>query len=55
MCAMMRGWLFSRVGAKAREAVPFVGDHCDRVAGNVLARLPEIKPGHTSESLGIGD
>jgi RNA polymerase sigma-70 factor, ECF subfamily len=40
--AMMRGWLFSRVGVKAREAFPFMGERCDRVVREVLARVTEI-------------
>ena len=39
--AMMRGWLFSRVGVKAREAFPFMGERCDRVVREVLSRLAE--------------
>jgi RNA polymerase sigma-70 factor (ECF subfamily) len=41
--AMMRGWLFSRVGVKAREAFPFMGERCDRVVRIVLARVAEIE------------
>src|SRR5215475_12254450 len=41
--AMMRGWLFSRVGVKAREAFPFMGERCDRVVREVLARVAEIQ------------
>ena len=37
--AMVRGWLFQRVGAKARDAFPFMGARCDRVVRNVFARL----------------
>jgi RNA polymerase sigma-70 factor (ECF subfamily) len=37
--AMIRGWLFQRVGAKARDAFPFMGARCDRVVRNVFARL----------------
>jgi RNA polymerase sigma-70 factor, ECF subfamily len=40
--AMMRGWLFSRVGVKAREAFPFMGERCDRVVHAVLAQV--VKP-----------
>ena len=45
--AMMRGWLFSRVGVKAREAFPFMGERCDRVVRMVLARLADIKARRT--------
>jgi RNA polymerase sigma-70 factor, ECF subfamily len=39
--AMARGWIVERVGAKARDAFPFMGDRCDRVVLDVLARLAE--------------
>jgi RNA polymerase sigma-70 factor (ECF subfamily) len=38
--ALVRGWLFERVGARAKEAFPFMGERCDRVVQKVLARLP---------------
>jgi hypothetical protein len=37
--AMVRGWLFHRVGTKAKDAFPFMGARCDRVVHNVFARL----------------
>jgi RNA polymerase sigma-70 factor, ECF subfamily len=37
--AMMRGWLFSRVGTSAKNAFPFMGVRCDRVVQNVFAQL----------------
>jgi RNA polymerase sigma-70 factor, ECF subfamily len=37
--AMVRGWLFQRVGVKAKDAFPFMGARCDRVVANVFARL----------------
>jgi RNA polymerase sigma-70 factor, ECF subfamily len=37
--AMMRGWLYSRVGTEAKNAFPFMGMRCDRVVHTVLARL----------------
>jgi len=37
--AMMRGWLYSRVGTEAKNAFPFMGIRCDRVVSAVLARL----------------
>lgn len=37
--ALVRGWLFQRVGARAKEAFPFMGARCDRVVGEVFARL----------------
>jgi RNA polymerase sigma-70 factor, ECF subfamily len=36
---MVRGWLLERVGARAKDAFPFMGDRCDRVVRNVFARL----------------
>jgi RNA polymerase sigma-70 factor, ECF subfamily len=39
--AMMRGWLYARVGTKAKSAFPFMGTRCDRVVHSVLARLSE--------------
>jgi RNA polymerase sigma-70 factor, ECF subfamily len=36
---MLRNWLFHRVGAKARDAFPFMGARCDRVVHNVFAQL----------------
>ncbi|HEY1925616.1 MAG TPA: hypothetical protein VGG58_10195, partial [Candidatus Acidoferrum sp.] len=41
--AIMRGWLFSRVGAKAKEAFPFMGERCDRVVRGVFERLAELE------------
>lgn len=41
--AMVRGWLFQRVGAKARDAFPFMGARCDRVVRNVFARLAPVR------------
>lgn len=37
--AMMRGWLFARVGPEAKNAFPFMGVRCDRVVHRVFARL----------------
>jgi len=37
--ALLRGWLFQRVGANAKEAFPFMGARCDRVVQQVFARL----------------
>jgi RNA polymerase sigma-70 factor (ECF subfamily) len=39
--AMMRGWLYARVGTEAKNAFPFMGTRCDRVVHDVLARLSE--------------
>lgn len=40
--AMMRGWLFSRVGSSAKSAFPFMGVRCDRVVSGVFARLAAL-------------
>ncbi len=40
--AMARGWIVERVGAKAKNAFPFMGARCDRVVQNVLTRLAEL-------------
>jgi RNA polymerase sigma-70 factor, ECF subfamily len=40
--AMARGWIFERVGAKARDAFPFMGARCDRMVHSVLLRLAEL-------------
>jgi RNA polymerase sigma-70 factor, ECF subfamily len=37
--AIVRGWLFQHVGAKTKDAFPFMGARCDRVVHNVFARL----------------
>ena len=43
--AMARGWIVERVGAKAKDAFPFMGERCDRVVLDVLARLAELSGG----------
>jgi RNA polymerase sigma-70 factor (ECF subfamily) len=45
--AMARGWLFARVGAKAKSAFPFMGVRCDRVVHGVFARLAELSTDHS--------
>ena len=40
--AMMRGWLFSRVGTSAKNVFPFMGVRCDRVVLGVFARLAAL-------------
>jgi len=37
--ALLRGWLFARVGAEAKNAFPFMGVRCDRVVHGVFLRL----------------
>lgn len=39
--ALVRGWLLQRVGARAKEAFPFMGARCDRVVQNVFAQLSQ--------------
>ncbi|GGA58984.1 RNA polymerase sigma factor [Edaphobacter acidisoli] len=38
---MMREWLFDRVGARAKQAFPFMGARCDRVVEQVFAKIGE--------------
>ncbi len=37
--AMMRSWLFARLGENSRSAFGFLGDRCDHVVHSVLARI----------------
>ena len=37
--ARVRNWLFVRVGARVKDAFPFMGARCDRVVQGVFARL----------------
>lgn len=41
--AMLRGWLYARVGAEAKNAFPFMGARCDRVVHVVFARLTDLR------------
>ena len=36
---LVRSWLFERVGARTKEAFPFMGARCDRVVQKVFERL----------------
>src|SRR5215469_2512152 len=40
--AMIRGWLFARMGAKAKQAFPFMGERCDRVVSRVFQQIANI-------------
>ena len=40
--SMMRRNLIERLGARAKEAFPFMGARCDRVTANVLQRIGEL-------------
>jgi RNA polymerase sigma-70 factor (ECF subfamily) len=40
--ALMRGWLFQHVGARAKEAFPFMGERCDRVVCGVFSQLSQL-------------
>ena len=40
--ALLREWLFGRVGAEAKNAFPFMGVRCDRVVHGVLLRLADL-------------
>jgi len=44
--AMVRGWLFARVGPEAKNAFPFMGVRCDRVVQGVFARFSELFTHH---------
>jgi RNA polymerase sigma-70 factor (ECF subfamily) len=44
--AMLRGWLFARVGAEGKNAFPFMGVRCDRVVRAVFLRLAELTTEH---------
>jgi RNA polymerase sigma-70 factor, ECF subfamily len=44
--ALLRGWLFARVGAEAKNAFPFMGVRCDRVVRGVFLRLAELTTDH---------
>jgi RNA polymerase sigma-70 factor (ECF subfamily) len=39
---MARGWLFARVGTKAKSSFPFMGVRCDHVVHGVFARLADL-------------
>jgi RNA polymerase sigma-70 factor (ECF subfamily) len=41
---MIRNWLFERIGAKAKEAFPFMGVRCDRVVQEVFSRIANYAP-----------
>lgn len=41
--AMLRDWLFDRIGTSAANAFPFMGERCDRVVCGVFPRLGELK------------
>jgi RNA polymerase sigma-70 factor (ECF subfamily) len=41
---MIRNRLFERIGAKAKEAFPFMGIRCDRVVQAVFSRLASYPP-----------
>jgi RNA polymerase sigma-70 factor (ECF subfamily) len=38
---MIRNWLFERIGAKAKEAFPFMGVRCDHVVQAVFSRIAD--------------
>ncbi len=44
--AMLRNWLLARVGAKAKNAFPFMGVRCDRVVHGVFLQLTERNAKH---------
>jgi RNA polymerase sigma-70 factor (ECF subfamily) len=44
---MIRNWLFERIGAKAKEAFPFMGTRCDRVVQAVFCRIADCTTSHS--------
>lgn len=42
--AIMRDWLFERVGGNAKDAFQFMGIRCDRVVAAVFAHFKELNP-----------
>jgi RNA polymerase sigma-70 factor (ECF subfamily) len=42
--ARVRNWLFVRVGARVKDAFPFMGARCDRVVEGVFAQLTSGNP-----------
>lgn len=40
--ALVRAWLFTRVGAKAKDAFPFMGARCDHVVQTVFRELHNL-------------
>jgi len=48
--AMMRSWLFGRIGQSGKNAFPFRGARCDRVVLSVFARLAATTSGEREES-----
>jgi RNA polymerase sigma-70 factor, ECF subfamily len=40
--ALMRGWLFARLGENSKSAFGFMGDRCDHVVVSVFARIEQL-------------
>jgi len=53
--ALVRGWLFTRVGANARDAFPFMGVRCDRVVANVFRALKALSDTELASGSGSSD
>ena len=47
--AMVREWLFTRVGSNAKKAFPFMGVRCDRVVESVFTKLTEMNADLSSQ------
>jgi RNA polymerase sigma-70 factor, ECF subfamily len=45
--AMMRGWLYARVGTEAKSAFSFMGPRCDRVVHAVFTQLRDPSSDHS--------
>jgi RNA polymerase sigma-70 factor (ECF subfamily) len=41
--AIMRDWLFARVGEKGKTAFPFMGARCDFIVSSVFSKLDELR------------
>jgi len=53
--ALLRGWLFQRVGANAKHAFPFMGERCDRVVRGVFDWLNRVSPRRVQLSFSRSD
>ena len=46
--AMIRSWLFARIGENGKDAFSFLGTRCDGVVAGVFARIGELTAGDLS-------
>ena len=40
--ALMRDWIFTRMGENSRSAFGFLGDRCNRVVASVFSRIEQL-------------